>query len=70
MHTRPVRMDLAEGPGDVCQQPQEWRGEREMSAKGKCRSCGKEFKTDEERGSHKCPNIISTDKKGVRNEKS
>lgn len=40
-----------------------------MNNNRKCGSCGKEFKTDEEARTHKCPNIISTDKKGVRKEK-
>lgn len=33
---------------------------------GKCNSCGYMFKTELERISHKCPNIISTDKMGVK----
>ena len=45
------------------------RKERQMESgndeERKCRSCGQEFKNDDEARTHVCPNMISIDKPGV-----
>jgi predicted nucleic acid-binding Zn ribbon protein len=42
---------------------------KEYDMKRKCRGCGEVFSSDEEARTHKCKNIISTDKPGVWNPK-